>query len=65
MISATHTERRLRIVRRAYSQYTDFCSYIGSYLGALAEADHFERMNCDGEYLVRRFDEPNWLPGSS
>jgi hypothetical protein len=56
---------RLRIVKRAYGEYADFCSFIGTHLAAIEFAAGQERQNSDGEYLVRGLDEPNWTPSSS
>ena len=53
------------IVKRAYSEYTIWGTVRGTYLEALEVADAAERMYKDGEYLVRRPNEPNWIPVSS
>jgi len=55
----------LRIVKRAYGQYEDFCGFAGGELAAIEFADTLERDNRDGEYIVRHLDQPNWEPSSS
>lgn len=55
----------LRIVRRAYGEYTDIASVPSGLLVAWNLADDLERANNDGEYFVRGFDEPNWRPGTA
>ena len=51
-----------RIVRRSNSQYHEIGMTCDSYAIALEIADCLERGMNDGEYLVRREDEPNWTP---
>ena len=51
-----------RIVRRAFSEYQTVERFEGSWLAAVARAEDLERTNRDGEYLLRRLDEPNWSP---
>lgn len=48
-----------RIVRRAFSQYTDVETFEGSWLGAMQRADKLQATNRDGEYLLRKPGEPN------
>lgn len=48
-----------RIVRRAYSEYTDVEIFNGGYLDAILRAMVLENINKDGEYIVRRMDQPN------
>lgn len=52
-----------RIVRRAFSKYETVAEWDGSYLQALEFAMLWEHEMKDGEYLVRREDEPNHIEG--
>lgn len=50
-----------RIVRRARSTYTTVAEGL-SWMAAMQVADVIERDRKDGEYIVRREGEPDWLP---
>lgn len=52
------------IRRRAFGQYATVETFSGSYLGAIGRAMDLEYANRDGEYLVRKPGEANWIPGA-
>lgn len=54
-----------RIVRRAFSEYTDVAIHTGTYLSAELAAMAMQHVAQDGEYLVRSIGQANWQPGSS
>jgi hypothetical protein len=54
-----------RIVRRAFSTYTDIESVEGTYCDATLRAMALEFLNADGEYLVRAPGEPDQRLGGS
>lgn len=54
-----------RIVRRAFGSYADVEVMNCSWLDAMNRADELQRTRRDGEYLLRRGDQPNWEPSPS
>jgi hypothetical protein len=50
-----------RIVRRAFSTYTDI-ELVEGWVNAELRAMSLKATNRDGDYLVRGIDEPNWSP---
>lgn len=51
-----------RIVRRARSTYTPVAEGL-SWADAMEQAEQLERQRLDGEYIVRRQGEPDWIAG--
>ena len=56
----------IRIVKRAFSQYTTVISdFAGSYREASNYADKLQYENQDGEYFPRFDTDPDYIPSSS
>jgi hypothetical protein len=63
--SPASTLQAFEIRRRAFGRYETVETFLGSHLGAISRAMELEYAKRDGEYLVRRPGEANWIPGAA
>ena len=64
-VAAIEMTNTFRIVKRAYSKYETVETFTGSFCDASNRAHEIQFEKSDGEYIVRRTDEPNYIRGSS